>query len=38
VVPQAANAPANLMLLTALGGGRYRVDQVISAEVVPGVK
>jgi len=38
VVPQAANTPANLMLLTPLGAGRYRVEQVISAEVVLGVK
>lgn len=38
VVPPAANAPANLMLLTALGIGRYRVDQVITSEVVLGVK
>jgi hypothetical protein len=38
VVPPAANTPANLMLLTSLGGGRYRVEQVMPAEVVLGVK
>jgi hypothetical protein len=38
VVPQATNTAANLMLLTALGGGRYRVEQVMPAEVVLGVK
>jgi len=38
VIPQAANTPANLMLLTALGGGRYRVEQVMPAEVVLGAK
>lgn len=38
VVPQEANTPANLMLVTALGNGRYRVEQVMTAEVVLGVK
>lgn len=37
-VPQAPNTPADLMLLTALGNGRYRVEQVIASEVVLGVK
>jgi hypothetical protein len=38
VVPQAANTPANLMLVTALAGGRYRVERTMTAEVVLGVK
>ena len=38
VVPQEANTPANLMLLNALGNGRYRVEQVITSAVVLGVK
>ena len=38
VVAQAANTPANLMLLTSLGSGRYRVEQVMPAEVLLGVK
>lgn len=38
VVPEAVNAPANLMLLSALGNGRYRVEQVLTSEVVLGVK
>jgi len=38
VVPQAANTPANVMLVTALGNGRYRIERVMTAEVVLGVK
>ena len=38
VVTQAPNAPADLMLLTPLGNGRYRVEQVMTSEVVLGVR
>lgn len=38
VVPQAANTPANLMLVTPLAGRRYRVERTMTAEVVLGVK
>lgn len=37
-IPQAANTPANLMLVTALAGGRYRVERTMTSEVVLGVK
>lgn len=38
VVPQAPNTPANLMLVTALGNGRYRVEHLMTSEVVLGAK
>ena len=38
VVPQAPNEPANLMLVTSLGSGRYRVERVMPSEVVLGAR
>lgn len=38
VMPSAANTPANLILLTSLGNDRYRVEQVMTSEVVLGVR
>jgi hypothetical protein len=32
------NTPADVMLVTPLDGGRYRIDRVLTAETVLGVK